>query len=68
MRHKGVEAQTLANAYLAVENNLEIVPMTAPVDNHGLACAEFALRRLSALPIRRIGVVFSRHFTGGFRP
>ena len=25
---KGVEAQTLANVYLALENNLEIIPVT----------------------------------------
>src|SRR5262245_1729726 len=29
---QGVEAQTLANAYLAIENNLEIVPVLNKVD------------------------------------
>ncbi|KAK4535061.1 hypothetical protein CDCA_CDCA03G1086 [Cyanidium caldarium] len=29
---KGVEAQTLANAYLAIENNLEIVPVLNKID------------------------------------
>ncbi len=29
---QGVEAQTLANAYLAVENNLEIIPVINKVD------------------------------------
>ena len=32
---QGVEAQTLANAYLAVENNLEIVPIINKIDLPG---------------------------------
>src|SRR5437764_8167259 len=32
---QGVEAQTLANAYLAVENNLEIIPVINKVDLPG---------------------------------
>src|SRR4026207_1663295 len=32
---QGVEAQTLANAYLAVENNLEIVPVINKIDPPG---------------------------------
>src|SRR3989442_15465055 len=32
---QGVEAQTLANAYLAVENNLEIIPIINKIDLPG---------------------------------
>ena len=32
---QGVEAQTLANAYLAVENNLEIIPVINKIDLPG---------------------------------
>ena len=32
---QGVEAQTLANAYLAIENNLEIIPVINKIDLPG---------------------------------
>lgn len=34
---KGVEAQTLANVYLALENNLEIIPVSR------LTCSSFLI-------------------------
>src|SRR5437588_13069442 len=42
---QGVEAQTLANAYLAVENNLEIIPVINKIDLPG-AQPEEARRQL----------------------
>jgi GTP-binding protein LepA len=43
---QGVEAQTLANAYLAVENNLEIIPVINKIDLPG-ADPEEARRQIS---------------------
>src|SRR5947208_10116405 len=43
---QGVEAQTLANAYLAVENNLEIIPVINKIDLPG-AQPEEARRQVS---------------------
>src|SRR5207245_10743411 len=45
---QGVEAQTLANAYLAVENNLEIIPVINKIDLPG-AQPEEARRQISEL-------------------
>jgi GTP-binding protein LepA len=45
---QGVEAQTLANAYLAVENNLEIIPVINKIDLPG-AQPEEARRQLSEI-------------------
>jgi GTP-binding protein LepA len=45
---QGVEAQTLANAYLAVENNLEIIPVINKVDLPG-AQPEEARRQLEEI-------------------
>ena len=43
---QGVEAQTLANAYLAVDNNLEIIPVINKIDLPG-AQPEEARRQIS---------------------
>ena len=43
---QGVEAQTLANAYLAVENNLEIIPVINKIDLPG-AQPEEARRQIT---------------------
>src|SRR5436305_9396209 len=45
---QGVEAQTLANAYLAVENNLEIIPVINKIDLPG-AQPEEARRQLEEI-------------------
>ena len=45
---QGVEAQTLANAYLAVENNLEIIPVINKVDLPS-AQPEEAIRQLEEI-------------------
>ena len=45
---QGVEAQTLANAYLAVENNLEIIPVINKIDLPG-AEPEEARRQLTEI-------------------
>ena len=41
---QGVEAQTLANAYLAVENNLEIIPVINKIDLPGAEPDEASVR------------------------
>jgi GTP-binding protein LepA len=45
---QGVEAQTLANAYLAVDNNLEIIPVINKIDLPG-AQPEEARRQISEI-------------------
>ena len=45
---QGVEAQTLANAYLAVENNLEIIPVINKIDLPG-AQPEEARRQIAEI-------------------
>jgi GTP-binding protein LepA len=45
---QGVEAQTLANAYLAVDNNLEIIPVINKIDLPG-AQAEEARRQITEI-------------------
>ena len=41
---QGVEAQTVANAYLAVDRNLEIIPVINKVDLPGAQPEETALQ------------------------
>lgn len=38
---QGVEAQTLANVWLALENDLEIVPILNKIDLPGVYCSIF---------------------------
>ena len=42
MPRRGVQAQTVANAYLAVENNLEIIPVINKIDLPGAQLDEVA--------------------------
>ncbi len=63
---QGVEAQTLANAYLAVDNNLEIIPVINKIDLPS-AQPEEARRQITRdrWPARRVG--HSRQREGGHR-
>ena len=46
---QGVEAQTLANVYLAMENDLEIIPVLNKIDLPGTSASVFLLPHPSAL-------------------
>ena len=47
---QGVEAQTLANVYLALENDLEIIPVLNKIDLPGGGCSPMLPLVLLPLP------------------
>ena len=47
---QGIEAQTLTNAYLAIDNDLEIIPVINKIDLPSARTAASSRRRLSSAP------------------
>ena len=67
---QGVEAQTLANVYLALENDLEIVPVLNKIDLPAADCDRVAqeIEDVLGLDALRGGAMFgeSRDWNGGY--
>jgi GTP-binding protein LepA len=61
---QGVEAQTLANAYLAVENNLEIIPVINKVDLPGAQPDEAKRQIEEIIGLDASGAIFASGKTG----
>ncbi len=61
---QGVEAQTVANAYLAVENDLEIIPVINKIDLPGARPEEVALEVEDVLGIPADDCIFTSAKTG----
>ncbi|RMD59364.1 MAG: elongation factor 4, partial [Nitrospirae bacterium] len=55
---QGVEAQTIANAYIAVENDLEIIPVVNKIDLPGADPETAAMQIEDTLGIKRDEVIF----------
>jgi len=65
---QGVEAQTLANAYLAVENNLEIIPVINKIDLPGAQIDEARRQIEDIVGLDASGVMLASAKTGAGVP
>ena len=63
---QGIEAQTLANLYLAIENNLTIIPVINKIDlpNAQIEETRAQLRNVLGVPDSEIYLVSAKHGTG----